>query len=78
MAKLHIQGRSANHGDNKNVGPKKYPTGSLRIQDSSANYAGLRVSTKRTPSPAAKPYPAATRNAPKSGGTKVLPRSNVR
>jgi hypothetical protein len=59
MAKLHIQGKSSNHGDNKNVGPKS--AGKLHIQASSANYSGAKVSRKTTPSPANRPYPATKR-----------------
>jgi len=63
MAKLYIQGASANHPMNRKPAssPKKLP-----IQGSSANYMGKTVSTKATPSPAERPYPPTTRNAPKS------------
>jgi hypothetical protein len=63
MAKLHIQGASANHGDNRNKPTKSPPK--LQIQGSSANYMSKTVSTKTTPSPANRPYPPTTRNAPK-------------
>jgi hypothetical protein len=72
MAKLKIQGKSANHRDNLSVGPKSPKK--LPIQGSSANYSGAKVSQKRTPSPANKPYPAQTMNAPKPSGRTVLPR----
>ena len=70
---VRIQGKSSNHGDNRNVGAKKYPTGQLRVQDSSANYMGRKVSTSKTPSPPEKPYPAQTRAGPKPRGTTMLP-----
>lgn len=54
MAKLMIQGKSANNSMNK--GPKKTPP-KLQIQGAGANYEGQQVSKSRTPYPPAKPYP---------------------
>jgi hypothetical protein len=88
MAKLRIQGKSANNamnvgGSGTNVGPgPKSPKG-LFIQGSSANYMGQSKSTSETPSPAAKPYPP-TKPPPQntsgrgSGAKTVLPPSRVK
>jgi len=70
---LKIQGKSANHGDNRKPGKNNHAPPKLQIQASSANYAGKQVSGKRTPSPPAKPYPAATRNAPRPSRKIALP-----
>lgn len=42
----------------------------LKIQGSSANYAGMKKSGKTTPSPPSRPYPPTKRNAPKPTPTK--------
>ena len=54
MAKLRIQGASANHPMNRK--PASSPS-KLPIQGASANYMGKSVSTSKTPSPASRPYP---------------------
>jgi hypothetical protein len=73
MAKLYIQTKSVNHGDNRNIGPKK-STSKLPIQAASANYQARQISGKKTPSPPAKPYGPTLMNAPKPTGTVVKPK----